>query len=74
MGAGTRTEEIADGKYRVLTPSTWDVAKENEDAARDACPDGYTIEKKGMRPDSAYNVAFNDSDYAAYWIVQCAVK
>ena len=74
MGAGTRTEEIGEGRYKVMTPSTWDVATENDAAARDACPDGYTIDKKGLRPDSAYNVTFNDSDYAAYWVIRCVVK
>ena len=72
VGAGTHTEELDDGKYMVMTPSTWDVASENDTASRDACPFGFTIVKKGMRPDSAYNVTFNGSDYASYWVIQCA--
>ena len=74
LGAGTRTQELDDGKYMVMTPSTWDVASENDAASHDACPDGFTIVKKGTRPDSAYNVTFYDSDYASYWIIQCEAK
>ena len=71
---GTRTEDLGEGKYRVLTPESWDVAAENDKASQDACPDGYKILKRGTRPDSAFNVAFLGSDFATYWIVQCAAK
>ena len=71
---GTRTEDLGDGKYRVLSPQSWDVATENGKASQDLCPDGYTILKQGLRQDSAFDMTFLDSDYASYWIVQCAVK
>lgn len=71
---GTRTEDLGDGKYRVMTPQVWDVPAENGKASQDLCPAGYQILKQGLRPDSAFNVTFLGSDYASYWIVQCAVK
>jgi|SRR5579883_1123685 len=71
---GTHTEDMGDGKYIVLTPSTWDAATENRKASEDECPDGYNIVKKGRRPDSAFNVTFLNSDYADYWVIECAAK
>lgn len=71
---GTRTEDLGNGKYMVLTPSIWDVATENKKASQDECPDGYNIVKQGKRPDSAFNVTFLQSDYADYWVIQCATK
>jgi len=74
LGYGTRTEDLGDGKYRVLTPAVWDSRVENRKASEDLCPDGYRVLKRGQRPDSAFNVTFLDSDFADYWIVQCTSK
>ena len=71
---GAHTESLGDGKYMVLSPSTWDAAAENKRSSEDQCPDGYSIVKKGRRADSAFNVTFLDSDYADYWIIQCTAK
>jgi hypothetical protein len=71
LGIGTRVTDLGNGRYRITTNQSDDVAKENAAAARDKCPGGYTLVSKGVAAESAYGSVIKGADLATYWDVKC---
>jgi hypothetical protein len=71
LGIGTHVTDLGNGRYRIVTSQSDDVAKENAAAARDKCPGGYTLVDKGVSAEALYGSVIKGSDLATYWTVKC---
>jgi hypothetical protein len=71
LGVGTRVTDLGNGRYRITTNQSEDVAKQNAAAARDKCPGGYTLVNKGVTAESLYGSVIQGAELGTYWDVKC---
>jgi hypothetical protein len=71
LGVGTRVTDLGNGRYRITTNQSEDVAKQNAAAARDKCPGGYTLVNKGVAAEGLYGSMIQGAELGTYWDVKC---
>ena len=72
FGIGARVEDMGGDKYKIsMSRSSDDPVAAIEAAARETCPKGYKVLRKGASAESLYGSVLLGNDLATSWTVQC---
>ena len=72
FGIGAKVEDLGSDKYKIsMSQSSDDPVAAIEAAARETCPKGYKVLRKGASAESLYGSVLLGNDLATSWTVQC---
>lgn len=72
LGIGAKVEDLGSNRYKIsMSQSSDDPVAAIEAAARETCPKGYKVLRRGASAESFYGSVLLGSDLATSWLVQC---